>query len=188
MVSEVLPQPGWYADPANRPGQRWWDGRAWTAHTRETPPPPAPLRSRSERLRRLVGYVAVVLAAASATVFVLSAVVLRPAPQNLATVDGTVTNVTSSTESTGVVSYTVVVRFTDLATKPHDLVVTYGTEGHPLPGSVVLVEFDPMNPLSAAIANPPSGVWWMPSAVSGVALGLSSMAAFRLLRRKTRPV
>jgi hypothetical protein len=24
--------PGWYADPSG-PGQRWWDGTAWTAHT-----------------------------------------------------------------------------------------------------------------------------------------------------------
>ncbi len=25
-------QPGWYADPAGSPRQRWWDGAAWTEH------------------------------------------------------------------------------------------------------------------------------------------------------------
>ena len=34
-----MTQPGWYADPAGVPGFRWWDGRAWTAHTH---PPAAP--------------------------------------------------------------------------------------------------------------------------------------------------
>jgi Domain of unknown function (DUF4328)/Protein of unknown function (DUF2510) len=34
--------PGWYADPAGGPGQRWWDGYAWTEATvlPGTPPPP----------------------------------------------------------------------------------------------------------------------------------------------------
>jgi hypothetical protein len=34
--------PGWYADPAGGPGQRWWDGYAWTETTvlPEIPPPP----------------------------------------------------------------------------------------------------------------------------------------------------
>lgn len=27
------PIPGWYPDPQNPSGQRWWDGTAWTAHT-----------------------------------------------------------------------------------------------------------------------------------------------------------
>jgi hypothetical protein len=37
--------PGWYADPAGGPGQRWWDGYAWTEATvlpEIPPPPPAP--------------------------------------------------------------------------------------------------------------------------------------------------
>ena len=36
--------PGWYADPAGGPGQRWWDGYAWTEATvlpSVPPPPPA---------------------------------------------------------------------------------------------------------------------------------------------------
>ena len=36
--------PGWYADPAGGPGQRWWDGYAWTKATvlpSVPPPPPA---------------------------------------------------------------------------------------------------------------------------------------------------
>ena len=36
--------PGWYADPAGGPGQRWWDGYAWTRRPppcrRCRPPPP----------------------------------------------------------------------------------------------------------------------------------------------------
>ncbi len=34
--------PGWYPDPAGGPGQRWWDGYAWTEATvlPEQPPPP----------------------------------------------------------------------------------------------------------------------------------------------------
>jgi len=35
--------PGWYADPAGGPGQRWWDGYAWTEATvlpQHPPPPP----------------------------------------------------------------------------------------------------------------------------------------------------
>jgi hypothetical protein len=35
--------PGWYADPAGGPGQRWWDGYAWTEATvLPTVPPPPP--------------------------------------------------------------------------------------------------------------------------------------------------
>jgi hypothetical protein len=36
--------PGWYADPAGGPAQRWWDGYAWTdavAVPAQPPPPPA---------------------------------------------------------------------------------------------------------------------------------------------------
>jgi hypothetical protein len=36
--------PGWYEDPAGGPGQRWWDGYAWTESTvlPQQPPPPPP--------------------------------------------------------------------------------------------------------------------------------------------------
>lgn len=37
--------PGWYPDPAGGPGQRWWDGYAWTEATvlpQRPPPPPLP--------------------------------------------------------------------------------------------------------------------------------------------------
>jgi hypothetical protein len=37
--------PGWYADPAGGPAQRWWDGYAWTEATvlpAQPPPPPLP--------------------------------------------------------------------------------------------------------------------------------------------------
>lgn len=35
-------QPGWYPDPQDARGERWWDGRAWTDQLRPatTPPPP----------------------------------------------------------------------------------------------------------------------------------------------------
>jgi hypothetical protein len=29
-----LPPAGWYRDPSGRPGERWWDGRGWSALTR----------------------------------------------------------------------------------------------------------------------------------------------------------
>jgi hypothetical protein len=36
--------PGWYPDPAGGPGQRWWDGYAWSQATvlPQDPPPPPP--------------------------------------------------------------------------------------------------------------------------------------------------
>jgi hypothetical protein len=40
--------PGWYPDPAGGPGQRWWDGYAWTDATvlpERAPPPPPPWAS-----------------------------------------------------------------------------------------------------------------------------------------------
>ncbi len=45
MTSSGYPgaPPGWYADPAGGPGQRWWDGYAWTDATvlpQQPPPPP----------------------------------------------------------------------------------------------------------------------------------------------------
>jgi hypothetical protein len=32
--TSIAPSAGWYADPADAAGQRWWDGVAWTAHVR----------------------------------------------------------------------------------------------------------------------------------------------------------
>lgn len=32
-VAPVSPPAGWYVDPSGRPGQRYWDGAAWTDHT-----------------------------------------------------------------------------------------------------------------------------------------------------------
>ncbi|MEU1098398.1 DUF2510 domain-containing protein, partial [Streptomyces sp. NPDC005877] len=38
--------PGWYPDPGTPLLERWWDGTAWTGHTRaagrSAEPPPAP--------------------------------------------------------------------------------------------------------------------------------------------------
>jgi hypothetical protein len=38
------PAPGWYADPGNATGLRWWDGQAWTdhLHSQASPTPPTP--------------------------------------------------------------------------------------------------------------------------------------------------
>ena len=33
-----LPPPGWYPNPSGAPGQRYFDGRDWTAHHRSAPP------------------------------------------------------------------------------------------------------------------------------------------------------
>ncbi|MFC3381229.1 DUF2510 domain-containing protein [Couchioplanes azureus] len=39
---------GWYHDPSGLPAQRWWDGYAWTAHTRPfVAQMPAPTRPTS---------------------------------------------------------------------------------------------------------------------------------------------
>jgi hypothetical protein len=48
LQGETLPQspaPGWYVDPTDFQGYRWWDGQAWTEHAAAaTPPaPPAPV-------------------------------------------------------------------------------------------------------------------------------------------------
>ena len=69
--------PGWYEDPAGGPGQRWWDGYAWTESTvlpQQPPPPPqwagaappqqapaqiAPWAAASERLNTLAATQAV---------------------------------------------------------------------------------------------------------------------------------
>ena len=69
--------PGWYDDPAGGPGQRWWDGYAWTESTvlpQQAPPPPswvgaapprqppaqiAPWAAASERLNTLAATQAV---------------------------------------------------------------------------------------------------------------------------------
>ena len=38
-----LPPAGWYPNPSGAPGQRYFDGREWTAHHRGTPQQPMPV-------------------------------------------------------------------------------------------------------------------------------------------------
>jgi hypothetical protein len=38
-----LPPAGWYPNPSGAPGQRYFDGRDWTAHHRPEPPISMPL-------------------------------------------------------------------------------------------------------------------------------------------------
>jgi hypothetical protein len=37
----MSPQTGWYSDPGNPQGLRWWDGDAWTEHTMGHPAAPS---------------------------------------------------------------------------------------------------------------------------------------------------
>jgi hypothetical protein len=38
-----LPPAGWYPNPSGAPGQRYFDGRDWTAHHRSAPPTSMPV-------------------------------------------------------------------------------------------------------------------------------------------------
>ncbi|CAM3743984.1 DUF2510 domain-containing protein [Tsukamurella ocularis] len=38
-VAPAGPPPGWYTDPENSAGQRWWDGQRWTNHRQQSAPP-----------------------------------------------------------------------------------------------------------------------------------------------------
>lgn len=38
--TSIAPSAGWYPDPADAAGQRWWDGVGWTAHVRPVAQPP----------------------------------------------------------------------------------------------------------------------------------------------------
>ncbi len=41
-MTSQLPTPGWYPDPADPNGSRWWDGRQWTEQVQSSPLPPPP--------------------------------------------------------------------------------------------------------------------------------------------------
>ncbi|MGY1736520.1 phospholipid scramblase-related protein [Geodermatophilus sp. SYSU D00684] len=41
-MTQPLPPPGWYPDPAGSGGSRWWDGRTWTGHVQQPAPQPTP--------------------------------------------------------------------------------------------------------------------------------------------------
>lgn len=46
MSDTPIPQAGWYRDPENPAGERWWNGSGWSDHRRDSttapPTPPAP--------------------------------------------------------------------------------------------------------------------------------------------------
>ncbi len=39
-MTQLLPPPGWYPDPAAGTGTRWWDGHGWTDHVQQAAPSP----------------------------------------------------------------------------------------------------------------------------------------------------
>jgi hypothetical protein len=41
--TSLAPSAGWYADPTDAAGERWWDGVGWTTHVRPVPVPPVPV-------------------------------------------------------------------------------------------------------------------------------------------------
>lgn len=41
-LGTFVPAAGWYPDPAELSGQRWWSGQGWTEHVRATPVAPVP--------------------------------------------------------------------------------------------------------------------------------------------------
>jgi hypothetical protein len=53
---------GWYVDPANPHGRRYWDGSAWTQHTAGATAPTAPRASSVSTGLVVAGYVLAVLA------------------------------------------------------------------------------------------------------------------------------
>ncbi|ORT59966.1 DUF2510 domain-containing protein [Streptomyces sp. CB03238] len=64
--------PGWYPDPGNPAVEHWWDGAAWTGHTRTASPatvviPPRPAR----RTGRLIAFAAAGVAVAAVTAVVV---------------------------------------------------------------------------------------------------------------------
>lgn len=53
-----MPPPGWHRDPHGQPGQRYWDGGAWTDNFEPDPPTGATLSPRdddaaTDRLRNI---------------------------------------------------------------------------------------------------------------------------------------
>jgi len=48
------PPPGWYPDPQDPSGRRWWDGANWTAHTGAAGPAPT-VGSTTPYVRNLPG-------------------------------------------------------------------------------------------------------------------------------------
>ncbi len=61
---EPSPGPGWYADPAGKPGWRWWDGSAWTNWASFGP--------KKGKAKTVIVVSAIVLVLALVTVFGLS--------------------------------------------------------------------------------------------------------------------
>ena len=75
------PAPGWYPDPSGAPDERWWDGAAWSAHTRPVSPltrplPPTVLRNTPATAGLVLGALALLVntfLVVSLAAFVLSA-------------------------------------------------------------------------------------------------------------------
>lgn len=49
MAFDVTPQPGWYPDSDEPRRLRWWNGSAWSEHTKPRPGVAHPLVQRDNR-------------------------------------------------------------------------------------------------------------------------------------------
>lgn len=85
--------PGWYPDPWNPRGLRWWDGGAWQYHTADVP---LPVRSPGRRpWRRFLGsWIAIGLSAPVIGLIILVGVVSHPLVLPLAVVPAALLGVT----------------------------------------------------------------------------------------------
>ncbi len=72
------PQPGWYPDPNEPGGKRWWNGAAWTGHIESDGASDAPPRPHAAPTRRLPVWTRVLIAVLAVGAVVVLAPVAAP--------------------------------------------------------------------------------------------------------------